>query len=250
MIDRILVATTLALVAAPTANAATKLESFTRTASSDISFVGVGCMTRSARTVVLPEPATTIESITPDIGTDLYTAGNTEPIATVRALDSSLKQVTWSAAGAGATCGDANAEARWETAIVHLEVVYTVKRRVLTRATAIRRGDAICRDGLDRENAFERRDPSPAAGYAGVAKIVRGTVRRLRALKISKDRRTFFVRFVDALDRAQRAGDRAASAVRRGDSAAENAAAADGLAALSQARLAARQYGFRGACRL
>jgi len=250
MISRILVASAFLLPVAGTADAATRLESTKKTASTDISFVGTGCLTQSTRTVTLPETATSVDVIEPDIGADLFTAGNTEPIATIRSLDSNRKQVTWIASGAGTSCLPENNEARWETAIILLKVEYTVKRRVLTRSTVIKRGDAICRDGLAREDAFERRNPGEAAGYAGVAKIVRGTVRRLRALKISSDRQAAFKRFVSGLDRAQQAGDRAAAAVRRGDIAEENEATADGLDALTQARSAARQYGFRGACRL
>lgn len=250
MVGRSLLVVPLFLLTVAPAHAATRLESRKLTASTDISFVGTGCETRSTRTIVLPETATSVDAITPDIGTDLFTAGNADPIATIRSLDSSLKQVTWIASGANASCLPENAGARWETAIILLKVKYTVRRRVLTRGTVIKRGDAICRDGLAREDAFERRDPNAAAGYAGVAKIVRGTIKRLEALKISKERHSSFVGFVHALDRAQEAGDRAAAAVRRGDSADEDEATVEALTALAQARSAARQYGFRGACRL
>ncbi len=245
MISRILVASAFLLPVAGTADAATRLESTKKTASTDISFVGTGCLTQSTRTVTLPETATSVDVIEPDIGTDLFTAGNTEPIATIRSLDSNRKQVTWIASGAGTSCLPENSEARWETAIILLKVEYTVKRRVLTRSTVIKRGDAICKDAISQGKALAGERHTTAGYYEGVARILRATVRRLRALKVSSDRQKSFIAFRDAVDSGEQAVSRAAAAARRDDRRTAKSEYRESLGFDRQAHVAARAYGFR-----
>jgi len=249
MISRILVASALLLSSAASARAATQLESTKKMASTDISFVGTGCQTRSTRSIVLPETATSVDVIEPDIGTDLFTAGNAEPIATVRSLDSNLKQVTWIASGAGTSCLAENEAARWETAIIHLEVGYTVRERVLTRATVVREGGKICRAAAGKLD--------PPAGLTGAvtalrraASALRGMDRRLAALKTPKLKRTIFSRFRRAINRMETSAEAGANAAKAGDKAEFLLQKSEYQRARHAGTSAARLYGFRHTCDL
>ncbi|MDQ3739583.1 MAG: hypothetical protein M3389_01445, partial [Actinomycetota bacterium] len=199
----LLTSVVLALLAPP-AGAATKLETHRETAAQEVTFAAVGCEGRSTRTLRLQRGAFNVSGSRPEVGTQLISSSSENPVAVVESVTAHGREVTWTVRGAGEACDSGAETTEWETDPVELRSTFLVRRRVLTRGTVIRRGDAICRSAAGKieriGRRFERLDESQFAEAIDVlrdfARAFRGMRRRLSALAIPKERARFFASFV------------------------------------------------------
>ncbi|HEX8205306.1 MAG TPA: hypothetical protein VF587_04530 [Solirubrobacteraceae bacterium] len=242
---------TLSLLPAP-AGGATKLETHRETASREVTFDGVGCEGRSERTLRLARGAFNVSSSRPELGTQLVSSSTDATAGVVESVTVRGRDVTWTVRGAGEACEPGMEDVDWETEATELRSTFLVRRRVLTRGTVIRRGDAICRSSARKveriARRFERLDESQFGEAIDVlrdfARAFRGMRRRLSALAIPKERARFFSSFVGGIDRAQERIDAAADAAEELDIREMRRQARRMSFALTLGGRNARRYGF------
>lgn len=201
--------------------AATKTETRTATTSQDVTFRGVGCSALSERTISLPLGARDVTPVAPEQSVLLISSTTDEAVATVQAIDVDGRRVRWSVVGTDSACDQGAETLEWE-AEATLQVRYQRRVKVLTRATVVRRGDRICRSYSRKyrkvEARFDRLSDNDLDGMVralrDLAQIFRGMNRRLGDLAVPTERRSSFVGYRRAIDRAQQRIDAAADAAK------------------------------------
>ena len=242
----------LAVTAWP-AHGATKLETFRETTTQQATFGGAGCAGTSTRTLQLPRGAFNPTSSRPLPGTRLVSASSENVVAQIESVDASPASVTWTARGVEEACDPGMESVAWETEPVELRSTFLIRRRVLTRGTVIRRGDAICRSANRKVARIARRvDRLDETQFDKVidalrdlARALRGMHRRLSDLAIPKERARSFDGFVRGIDRAQERIDLAADAASEFDERGLKRQFRRMSSALVIAGRHARRYGFR-----
>jgi len=232
----------------PAASAATKTETRSETKARGTTFRGMGCTGVSQRTLFLPADAFGAVALSPQVEQPLISAESDEPVALVQSVTIDGTEVTWSVAGTGASCDPGLEAVEWETEDVTLRVRYKVRVRVLTRGTVITRGDRICRKYGRQIAAVPDRSDSVSAGVRdlrSLARMLRGMNRSLGDLAVPKERRSSFVNYRSALDRAQQRLEAAADAAEDYNVGGLNFQVRKFGFAIDSATRHAKRYGFR-----
>ena len=244
----------LALVASTSAAAAaTKTETRTETKARATTFRGLGCTAVSERTLSLPAGALKATALSPQAEDPLISWDGDEPVAVVQSVTIDGTNVTWSVVGTGASCDPGLQPIEWETGDVTLRARYKVRFRVLTRGTVITRGDRVCRSYarkiLKITDRFDRLSDNDLDGIVRTLRdlgmTLRGMNKRLGDLAVPTERRSSFVHYRGALDRAQQRIDAAADAAEGLNIGGLNFQVRKFELALDSATRHAKRYGFR-----